>query len=60
LAKLEDLCVGRPVLDLAALAKGFAGARMLGAGDYTLDDLAAMKADPARHKPGNVRFSVAP
>jgi hypothetical protein len=52
LAKLEDLCPGCPALELAALVKGFENPRVLGAGDYSLDELAAMKEDRERQKPG--------
>jgi len=40
------------VLDLAALVKGFDNPRALGAGDYSLDDLAAMQEDHEKQKPG--------
>jgi hypothetical protein len=51
LTKLEELCAGCPVLDLAVLATGFDEPRVLGAGDYSLDDLATMPADPTSRKP---------
>jgi hypothetical protein len=51
LAKLDDMCAGCPRLDVAGVAKGFDSPRMLGAGDYTLDDLAVMPEDTATQKP---------
>lgn len=37
LGLVRDVCPDCPVLNLAALAKGFSSARLRGAGDYTLD-----------------------
>lgn len=51
LAKVTDVCSGCPMLDIAALAKDFGHPRLLGAGDYTLGELAWMAEDPSRHKP---------
>jgi hypothetical protein len=51
LSKLDDVCAGCPVLDLTVLAKGFDQPRVLGAGDYSLDDLASMRGDPNSRKP---------
>jgi hypothetical protein len=51
LSKLDDVCPGCPVLDVALLAQGFEEPRLLGASDYSLDDLATMREDPDRRKP---------
>lgn len=51
LGKVRDVCPGCPVLDVVALATGFARPRLLGAGDYTLEDLAAMEEDTKTEKP---------
>ena len=53
LAWVEDVCPGCPTLDVAALAKGFSRARLLGAGDYALEDLEKMPADTATQKPAH-------
>lgn len=51
LGKVRDVCPGCPVLDVVALAKGFARPRLLGAGDYTLEDLAEMEENTKTEKP---------
>ena len=51
LTTVDDVCAGCPRLDLAALARGFGSPRLLGAGDYSLDDLDAMAEDVAAAKP---------
>jgi hypothetical protein len=51
LAKVDGLCAACPTLDVASLAKGLDRPRMLGAGDYTLDDLDIMREDPGTQKP---------
>lgn len=43
LALVRDVCPDCPVLNLATLVKGFSSARLLGAGDYTLDDVEEMQ-----------------
>ena len=51
LTKVDDVCPGCPRLDVAALARGFGGARLMGAGDYSLDDLDAMAENLPAAKP---------
>ena len=43
LTKIEGICNDCAALELTSLAKGFSRPRLVGAGDFTLDDLEAMK-----------------
>jgi len=43
LGTVRDVCPGCPVLDVATLAEGLRHPRLLGAGDYSLDDLEEMQ-----------------
>jgi hypothetical protein len=43
LTRINGICPGCATLDLTSLAEGVTRPRLLGAGDYTLDDLEAMK-----------------
>jgi hypothetical protein len=51
LAQVDGVCAECPTLDVASLTEGFDNPRMLGAGDYTLEELDTMQEDPAKQKP---------
>jgi hypothetical protein len=51
LETVKDVCAGCPILNLPALAQEFETPRLLGAGDYSLDELKAMEENPASQKP---------